>query len=906
MYLSASRSTMGFAFAVTDAADDIKTAKSPLLDQLIDMFAQGSEGSAWIERGSNVYLALYVDGPGSKLQLVMANSVVDAKGNAAPLGETKHAVVDVSWDLVGLGLMRLFNGAWHHVAIILRSENAQIKAQLVLDGVTSMTKGSWNLCVPRKPLPIYDISATLIPVKDEASDRVFTSGMLVAGYLDGGVSKVEFYPAVRDIFDTWLTATPAVREFNAIHASKYAALGIILIIVGVVLVGVMVATSGREIWTAKQEMSIFKAKRSFRSFANLWLRHPKDANGIDYGPVSWGAAKMILHLDDDTLFTFVEEIAVVHEHPQNELVRLLYVFAENGHGPLDAPQLDAPQPLVEQWDERVVQFAKQLDTKLEPDPEDISLMMKKNRRRHSIVGEDKDVAALSARGDGAAVVSGELHFGGTQEVSTSQQGDQNVAVGEVSELKQLIMPILTVLQNVYVWLSTTMIPEAYRVNFGTFFSVIAADITAAFSAIPPVATPLCQMCLGMILVSALYYYLHLDERRFLRYIGLYVLRRDATDEGGAREMDQEAAEHEWTTSDRETTLLHINALSIHDAQRVDRMIGRSGNRRTVVHEERIVLSAASGGSEALEVQCTQSSSDSHSLQATVANCAAFGCQTRNCVLRDVGRYCARHVERPLGSQYQTDLWPFENAPKCALVFAGVPCGVSTGKMYVCGMHEVNTAAGGHHEKTTCNYALCEKHIRADPLDLLHADLLSFRRSVLADGPLLFMTIALFLANAFYTPVLKTAVMILGCHPYFQCLFPTCWSPINRDYALAVLLSLVIIFFFGIGFPLVLTVLLRRRFTHISKIFFSPCYEGRYGSQASDVELTEWMRFAATDQTALGALYKSYELEWIYLPPILLAWKVVLLLPPLFAESGSFEQSIGIAIVEFCYGISFFS
>ena len=214
----------------------------------------------------------------------------------------------------------------------------------------------------------------------------------------------------------------------------------------------------------------------------------------------------------------------------------------------------------------------------------------------------------------------------------------------------------------------------------------------------------------------------------------------------------------------------------------------------------------------------------------------------------------------------------------------------------------------------CQYALCEKHMRAGVIGVLRSDLLSFRRSLLSDcGGLLFMTGALFLCNALYMPVLKTALMITACHPYFQCLFPTCgfdmWQRTSgmphRDYALALLLSFVIFTFFGIGFPFVLEHFLRRRSICIGQFFFSPCYDGHFGSSAKTVNLAEWLRFSSTDPTALGTLYKSYELRWIAVPPVLLYWKIALLMPPVFAESGSFEQSIGIAVVEFCYGLFIF-
>ena len=888
-YITATNTSLGFIFAVTDARENLHSGKSPLLEKLMEMLSRGSDASSWSQQGDHVYFGLYLDGPGASLHVVMANSIFDATGRLLPI-RSAPSIVDLSWDLAALGLTRLLNGAWHQVAIILRSENAQTKVQLVVDGQTSATKASWNLCSPRKPIAIWDFSKQKVPVNDPTQERALSSGMVLTGYFDGGLSKLQFSPLVDDIFDVWLRATPAIRELNAISSSKYVAVATVLIIIAAIFFCVMLATSGHEVWEERKETLEYNKKVLLDRYGKLWRRCPRDERNVRFRTIPCGAAKHLLGLDDDNaLAAFLAELTIIHKMPELELVRLIYIFGEESE---DDKNLQAPLPTAEEWETRVVARAKEMAAQFDPDPDE-----------ETELSSQQPGGLISERGGGAVVVAGDLYLSGPQQAApvsssgaTDNSNNHSFSAEAEDTVKQLVLPVLTVLQSVYVWLSTISIPIHYRVNLGSFISVICADFTAAFASIPPIATPLAQLFLGMFFASALYYFLHQDEQAFMTYIGKYVLRRDALSRGEELDAMQGAAAPTSGAS-------CVNVLNIRDAQQVDHVLGRNGED-TETENKRVVVHTTITGSEdstAFVVEKTEKL-DGTMGAIILATKSAQESSSFRFVLEDVGCYCATHRDRFLGTQIQTDIWPFENPQRCCLSIEGVPCGTSTGKMYVCGQIDVD----GNGESSPCGYALCEKHMRADGVGLLRADFLSFRRTVLADGSMLFLVASLFLCNTLYTPFLKTALMILGCHPYFQCLFPTCWSPVDRNYALAVFLSLVIVVFLGLGFPLILTLLLFRRTASIREIFFAPCYEGKYGSSPRTVDLGEWLHFVTTDPTAMSSLYKSFELEWIYVSSVLIAWKVVLLIPPVFAESGSFEQSVGIAVVEFSYGLFIFA
>ena len=53
------------------------------------------------------------------------------------------------------------------------------------------------------------------------------------------------------------------------------------------------------------------------------------------------------------------------------------------------------------------------------------------------------------------------------------------------------------------------------------------------------------------------------------------------------------------------------------------------------------------------------------------------------------------------------------------------------------------------------------------------------------------------------------------------------------------------------------------------------------------------------------MYKTFELKWIYLPPLLLGWKILLIFPPVFLEKDSLSQAAGIAAVQIAYALFLF-
>jgi hypothetical protein len=72
-----------------------------------------------------------------------------------------------------------------------------------------------------------------------------------------------------------------------------------------------------------------------------------------------------------------------------------------------------------------------------------------------------------------------------------------------------------------------------------------------------------------------------------------------------------------------------------------------------------------------------------------------------------------------------------------------------------------------------------------------------------------------------------------------------------------------------------------------------------------LKLSEWIRFTSSDPTVMGTLYKTLSFEWLFMSPIILAWKVIIIIPAVFLPSNSFEQRVGVASAQFAFTVFIF-
>ena len=486
--------------------------------------------------------------------------------------------------------------------------------------------------------------------------------------------------------------------------------------------------------------------------------------------------------------------------------------------------------------------------------------------------------------------------------------DTDTVANDGVGLGDLLVPILMVLQSVYVYLSTMSVPLGYGNIFGKVFSALSIDWTQVIGGMPPLVMPLVQLVTGLVALCTLFYLVQSDEHNFAWYLARYTLRRDEAEGGCVVSPEEVLAAIKapfGTMVDYPWTCL-IPIVPLRKAQKLYQFLmqdatiaspeARSARMTLDIGEKELTAFRSGAGSAVVRVR------DKHSSGGEMPT--SSGAET-GLALRIVGIDCPIHG-RLLSLQVQTELWPFANRPRCCSTHGGEKgrCGMSRGKMFRCGAHE-QTEAG---EDTQCTYALCAAHYHGSLADRVRAQVLGSMRAA-RDGGLrrLITVVALLVATVVYTPFVKTAIMILSCHPYFQCVFGTCWAALSQKFVLAAYLAVVMVAFLGLGFPLVLLLLLRRRQRMMADVFFAPEYGSRFGKAESRIIAhDEWQRFVATDNTALASLYQDFVFERFYISPVLLAWKVVLMSPPIFLETNSFSQLAGCAAAEFLFAIFMFT
>eukprot|EP00743_Colponemidia_sp_Colp-15_P007606 GILK01008229.1.p1 GENE.GILK01008229.1~~GILK01008229.1.p1 ORF type:complete len:544 (+),score=22.36 GILK01008229.1:38-1633(+) len=381
-----------------------------------------------------------------------------------------------------------------------------------------------------------------------------------------------------------------------------------------------------------------------------------------------------------------------------------------------------------------------------------------------------------------------------------------------------------------------------------------------------------------------------DDRAFETSFSQYVWRRDEIEGCGPQHTEElspdlVAETHDSHLADDGTPVL---ALPLSSALQLDQW----SERNTQVAGEELIVTGANG--TALPVT---RSVDGKDMIAAVA-------EGQSDHLRAVGVRCPVHPDVLLTAQEQTEIWPYYNRPSCRLAIGGQVCGDDRKTIFSCG-HQFEDSEG---VRRVCTYALCSTHFRPTKLELLQGAVFGALRSLENNGILwLLCVVCVLTVGAAYTPFMKTALMIVGCHPYYQCEFEECWRVIDQKFALAAFLSITTIVLLGVGYPLVLFLILRRRKATMENVFLDAEYEGRYLNPSTGKLLPgEWRRFVTTDTSALAAQYRQLDASWLYFPSIAIVMKILPLLPAIFIEPRTFDQRAGCAAIQIAISLFLFA
>eukprot|EP00744_Colponema_vietnamica_P003762 GILI01005712.1.p1 GENE.GILI01005712.1~~GILI01005712.1.p1 ORF type:complete len:1765 (-),score=398.11 GILI01005712.1:98-4681(-) len=77
------------------------------------------------------------------------------------------------------------------------------------------------------------------------------------------------------------------------------------------------------------------------------------------------------------------------------------------------------------------------------------------------------------------------------------------------------------------------------------------------------------------------------------------------------------------------------------------------------------------------------------------------------------------------------------------------------------------------------------------------------------------------------------------------------------------------------------------------------------NKTDEVSFSEWARFLNEDNSPMHQLYRFLEFEYITLPPFLLLYKVVVLMPIILMTQGTLTQLVCTAVIEIVFGVYIF-
>ncbi|CUG61578.1 low density lipoprotein receptor family protein, putative [Bodo saltans] len=930
--LKASRETHGFAFAMTDVFEDNAKGQSPILNLMLNIIQRNADGDYWFTEDYHIYHSLLVDGPGQQLQFIYASpaTVLGAASNRVyrglphlpfPTGRWPWSATAVylripchgargciqstgtsklqgksmsvlTWDLATLGLLRVFNGLWHQVRIVIRMETGTLKAQLIVDGQTSRSTFGWNQCMSNS-IPQSVVFPANADVQVYArSQSVGTGSMLWTGYFNGGLGNLGYMPVVEDIFDIWKTSSPAVQSFNDIGPLRYLILGWVMFGLAAIAFSYLSITSIVALYQSSKRSTRDSITSMYERYRSIMSSAAAAEDGSRYRTVKFVTALRWLDVNVVQLGQLLDELQQSTSHVPEELIRLLFV---SGQALLDQRKfkdIKAAMPDVQTWENLIDKDEEKyiadhtwdvLCYQKAGQPEEELVKVDLSTSMNSSAVETQTPQRPSSQQRAQTPVGGEYaHDQGAQMqavqgvTTAGQRGQANVhqnSVGEVNtsnmnvgggggnnalslgtstsagfdlDIKQLFFPMVSVVQSVYLWISSSNFIGDYLTYFGEAFSFISIDFVTTFQ-LPTLVTPLVQLLAGLVAFFVLLYLTAMDEMRFSWYVARYVLRRDSEEHANLDASGTVTGRTDYCAGIlrlyhnpygliKEFPIKYeVEVLPVKEAMRVDRFVGISSvddeeDENALAGVDNLTVKDAQGRTFELVRGEDAKKLKGHD-QAKKLQVSSTSENTKvNDHMETVGVFCREHKGRRLSPQIQTDVWPFMYPPKCCVVINGERCNAAQGTIFSC-QCPIDTEEGS---VCLCDYAVCERHYRGGLKDGIYAEVLAvFRQADQRGLQWVVATIAMLGANAAYMPFVKTAIMILACHPVYQCEFTQCHNFTNQKYLIAFYLSLCVVVLFGLGLPLLQVLQLRRRRNLLFHAFFAEEYHGRYEERDSD-------------------------------------------------------------------------
>jgi len=890
MWLRVDRTTEGFAFIVCDHFENRASGDSPVVNKLIGIARDGEASvQRWFDKSFRVYASLFVQGSDRSMAFMYADPysadihAANASGIVASVvdslrsEEERARIADVQgvqtlrWDFDVIGQRHVFNGAWHHIAIVMENTNKRPAARLIIDGYTSLAVG-WNKCMGRRPTPVQPRNTTFATDDvDRAAVASVDEGVMYVGHFNGGVAHLQFEAEPITTDDIARNGTRAIRIRSAVRKVSMQTVGWTAIFG----IAVLLLLSTQRVKAVRAKQLKAEADEQER-LQDLWERKRRNLFSGGYTPVPFDAVVEWLAVSPTVLTSIIEYCA---EQPKEvradgrstavTAVRVLWIAThpEVMEGRESLEDIRAVYPTADEWNAFVMARCG----------EDGELV----QRRAAQGGEGKVKAKAKAK----AKAKGKA--------KAKAKGKAPAAGGATSGMGAVFQSILATFQAMAIYSASWQLPKVYSGSFLPVFKIASFQAPPSVST-PALITPLVLFCIGAVTLVALSFVLVLDQRGFYALALRFMTRRNHKD-----------------SLVPFTTQLYKKMLAIMDEgerrgktlyRYAVNVFGRS--LRGKLHEFSLgtVPTIELDDGNGLVVQCThcegrvfdmdkgeERDAEETDVMLHFKSNVATDDGKDTALLRPMVPVCPEHPHARLSMVEQTRIVPFDNRRSCCAVFLGERCGKRTGPMFLCecDVDDHGDDAKKKEEKTgskdateprseanaevkrlpgvtlesaptqlpeaaalsddgsdaigdaptgdavtllpaRCNYALCEEHFSAAPAVRIQILIVGAIRSALAGGVgWLIAQIIVSVGLALYTPVMQNAFMILTCHPQYQCEFPKCWREVTPIFGATAYCAALSILILGVGFPMALVKLLSDRERALDDVFNHSAYGGRF-------------------------------------------------------------------------------
>jgi hypothetical protein len=476
-------------------------------------------------------------------------------------------------------------------------------------------------------------------------------------------------------------------------------------------------------------------------------------------------------------------------------------------------------------------------------------------------------------------------------------------------LIQFINPVIGVSQSMALYLAAWQWPNVFVNTYGAVYAALSLDLFDLIPDIPVLVVPAVQFCLAIVALFALFILAVRDEDVYAQVLAAYHDRKRSADRAFTRrlELDRPKPEYNWVIYDENSDKVSLTAeqedfllRGLHDLLTSSHRKAKNMrlHSRTILEFPDIgfgiLLYERRDGDigiffrQSHDQRLNEIDIATNNIETKQSNRITMTQYTFECVAKNT--ICPLHERRLLKSELEGLSCVHNESP----YYRSVACN-SEAAMYQC-------------PEEDCMYAVCDdcwKHgagVSDSALTGAMSTLADMRRKGIWKAA---STIVIVVALVMYLPVTKNAMLILTCHPSFQCEFGACWSNPDMKYLISVLLCIITVAFIGVGLIVLQAVLLYRRQTsllhelpvhQVIRKWNMPC-------RSNHIVLREdYDEFLAVDESMLKALYSVFDFQHLLFGPVYLLYKAAIIISVVGTQPRSLTQLFLVSIFESIFAI----